>query len=132
MDVLAAVWFLLVRNPGEHPTVSEVAALFGHAERTFRERWHRQGREPLRSLVPFGCSLRAAWLVHTRGEKSDSATHDVGHVRSWSLNCQLKKRFGVTLCDCRHELPACFDWDRLFEVYAELDLRANNTMEARA
>ena len=121
MDVLAAVCLLLVRRPEERPTVGEVSALLGEPERLFRERWRLAGREPLAGLIAYGCSLRAAWLVHARGEKCSSATRDAGHTRPWSLNRQLLRRLGVRLCDCRGRLPEGFDWNRLCRTYLELE-----------
>ena len=86
----------------------------------------------LGSLIPFGCSLRAAWLVHAMQEKTTRAAREVGHARTWSLNQQLKARLGVTLHDCRDRLPGSFDWDGLRAACGTFEARTNGREEIRA
>lgn len=132
MEILAAVCVLLVRHPEERPSVAELASVFNHGERALRHRWYRAGREPLGSLVAYGCSLRAAWLVSVEGWKCDSATREVGHARSWSLNRQLLRRLGVTLSDCRNELPERFNWTLLCRTFVEVEARIRDRVEISA
>ena len=72
------------------------------------------------------------WLVHKAGEKCSSAARETGHARTWSLNRQLKRRLGVTLCDCREQLPDGFDWATLCDTYCDLDARTGELEEASA
>lgn len=129
-EVIAAVWMLLAEHPDRRPVVTDVAALLGYGERTLRAVWYKTGREPLRSVIAFGCSLRAAWLVHMNGEKAMSAVLDSGHRSPWVLNKQLKRRCGVTLQDCRRCLPEPFDWDNLYAACAILEERTNGVRQS--
>ncbi|ODS52293.1 MAG: hypothetical protein ABS36_16985 [Acidobacteria bacterium SCN 69-37] len=122
-DVLAAVCLLLVHVPGHRPTAADVAAFFGYRERGFRKLWKNATREPLKSLIPFACGLRAAWLVNVEHEKGLSAAIAAGQTNPSNVNRQLKRRLGITLRDCRDRLPQGFDWNRLRVACIDLETR---------